>query len=337
MDSIGLRAIFPYMDPLSAAPSLSFRVGGAELRRGNNLRNLMSSAGELRSGKTHRDENFPVASWIIHPRHRALILAYYNFVRTADDIADHADLDDAVKLRLLDELDADLIGENAENFGGGQKEAVALRVAFAERGMPPRHARDVLVAFRMDVTKRRTTDWDDLIHYCSYSAMPVGRFMLDVHGESTATWPASDALCAALQINNHLQDCGKDVRNLDRVYIPQDMLSRHGASVDDLKQPRASAPLRACFRELADKTAGLLSQSEALDIHVADTRLGCEIAVIQTFANRILDLLKVRDPLSENVHLSKAAMAGYALSGVATGLWRRATGSNALSRSTPSA
>jgi squalene synthase HpnC len=297
----------------------------------------MSSAGELRSGKTHRDENFPVASWIIHPRHRVLILAFYNFVRTADDIADHADLDDATKLRMLDELDNDLIGQNSQKIGLGQKEALALRVALAERGMPPRHARDVITAFRMDVTKRRTTDWDDLIHYCSFSAMPVGRFMLDVHGESTAMWPASDALCAALQINNHLQDCADDFRNLDRVYIPQDTLERHGASVTDLTQPRASAPLLACIRELADKTDGLLRQSRALDVHVADTRLGCEIAVIQTFAERILDLLKTRDPLSDNVHLSKGAMAGYALSGMAGGLWRRATGGNALSRSTPSA
>ena len=65
----------------------------------------MTSAGELRSGKTHRDENFPVASWIIHPRHRALILAFYNFVRIADDIADHTSLDAQTKLKLLDELE----------------------------------------------------------------------------------------------------------------------------------------------------------------------------------------------------------------------------------------
>ena len=65
----------------------------------------MTTASELRSGKTHRDENFPVASWIIHPRHRALILAFYNFVRTADDIADHATLAPAEKLaHLKDDL-----------------------------------------------------------------------------------------------------------------------------------------------------------------------------------------------------------------------------------------
>ena len=151
----------------------------------------MTSASELRSGKTHRDENFPVASWIIHPRHRALILAFYNFVRTADDIADHATLDAPEKLRLLDLLEAELLGG-----GDTQPEAVNLRRALAERSMPPRHALDVLIAFRMDVTKLRYENWDEVIHYCRYSAMPVGRFMLDVHGESTSTWAASDALCA---------------------------------------------------------------------------------------------------------------------------------------------
>ena len=63
---------------------------------------------DWRSGKGHRDENFPVASFLIHPRHREAILAFYNFVRTADDIADHAVLAPQEKLRLLDRLDAGL-------------------------------------------------------------------------------------------------------------------------------------------------------------------------------------------------------------------------------------
>ena len=292
----------------------------------------MTTAGELRSGKTHRDENFPVASWIIHPRHRALILAFYNFVRTADDIADHASLDARTKLKLLDELEADLLGQ-----GAGQVEAVALRGALAERGLPPRHARDLLTAFRMDVTKLRYENWDDLIHYCSFSAMPVGRFVLDVHGESTATWPASDAVCAALQINNHLQDCGKDFRELNRVYIPRDALARHGASAEELGSPRASAALLSCLHELAGKNEALLREGDALELQVADGRVACEIAVIQTYARQIARLLKARDPLSERVHLGKAAMAGFSLRGIAGAIWRRATASAPLSRSTPGA
>ena len=216
----------------------------------------MTSASELRSGKTHRDENFPVASWIIHPRHRALILAFYNFVRTADDIADHATLAADEKLRYLDLMEAELNGN-----GETQPEAVNLRRALAERAMPPRHALDVLVAFRMDVTKLRYENWDEVIHYCRYSAMPVGRFMLDVHGEDTSTWAASDALCAGLQINNHLQDCAKDYRNLNRVYLPRDALASSGASVEMLGEAKSPPALLACLQALAVRTEALLDES----------------------------------------------------------------------------
>ena len=232
----------------------------------------MTSASELRSGKTHRDENFPVASWIIHPRHRALILSFYNFVRTADDIADHATLAADEKLRLLDLLEAELLGN-----GDTQKEAVSLRHALAERAMPPRHALDVLIAFRMDVTKLRYENWDEVIHYCRYSAMPVGRFVLDVHGESTSTWAASDALCAGLQINNHLQDCAKDFRDLNRVYLPRDALAAAGATVEMLGEAKSSPPLLQCLQALAVRTEALLNESKSLCAEVKDFRLGLEV------------------------------------------------------------
>ncbi|MDH2380306.1 squalene synthase HpnC [Bradyrhizobium sp. CER78] len=288
----------------------------------------MTTASDLRSGKTHRDENFPVASWIIHPRHRALILAFYNFVRTADDIADHATLPADEKLRYLDLMEAELLGN-----GETQKEAVNLRRAFAERGMAPRHALDVLVAFRLDVTKLRYETWDDVIDYCRYSAMPVGRFMLDVHGEDTSTWAASDALCAALQINNHLQDCGKDYRNLNRVYLPRDALAAAGASVEMLGETKSQPALLKCLQALAVRTAVLLDQSKSLAAEVKDFRLGLEISVIQAFADKIVNMLKVRDPLSERVHLSKVELLLQSLGGVAGETAQRATGRRAVSKS----
>src|SRR5512140_1555579 len=260
----------------------------------------MSSASQLRSGKTHRDENFPVASWIIHPRHRALILAFYNFVRTADDIADHASLPAEEKLRLLDLFEAELLGQ-----GDSQPEAVSLRHALAERSMSPRHALDVLVAFRMDVTKLRYENWDEVIHYCRYAAMPGGRVMLDVHGESTATWAASDALCAGLQINNHLQDCGKDFRELNRVYLPRDALAASGASVEQLGLAQSPPAMLACLQGLAVRNEALLNEGRSLSAESRDVRLGVDGAVIQAYADRSGRLPKVRDPLRERVHLNK--------------------------------
>ncbi len=288
----------------------------------------MTSASELRSGKTHRDENFPVASWLIQPRHRVLILAFYDFVRTADDIADHATLEAGEKLRYLDLLEAELTGK-----GDSQKEAVTLRTALAERSMPPRHALDLLTAFRMDVTKLRYENWDEVVHYCRYSAMPVGRFVLDVHGESTSTWAASDALCAGLQVNNHLQDCGKDFRTLNRVYLPRDTLEAVGASVEELGRSRASPALLQCLHVLAGKTEQLLNEGRPLAAEVRDFRLGLEIAVIQSFADRIVRMLKARDPLSERVHLGKGELLAFTLAAVAAEAARRAAGQHPHSKS----
>jgi hydroxysqualene synthase len=273
---------------------------------------------QARSGKGHRDENFPVASRLIHPRRRKPILAFYEFVRTADDIADHASLTPADKLALLDRLEATLLGRSDEEAVG-----IALRSQLAERQLPTRHAIDLLTAFRMDVTKSRYRDWADLLGYCTYSAMPVGRFVLDVHGEEHTTWPANDALCAALQIINHLQDCGKDYRDLDRVYIPLELFARCGAQVESLSGSSASAPLLDCIRSLAARTTGLLAESKGFSSAIKDTRLALEVAVIQGLAERLIGLLQRRDPLSQRVHLGMAGVAGFGVLGLLSGTARR--------------
>ena len=278
----------------------------------------MVTAAEARSGKGHRDENFPVASRLIQPRHRAPILAFYEFVRTADDISDHPTLAPQEKLDLMDRLEATLLGKNDDDPVG-----VTLRSQLAARQLSPRHAQDLLTAFRMDVTKLRYRDWDDLIGYCTYSAMPVGRFVLDVHGESRALWGANDALCAALQIINHLQDCQKDYRSLDRVYIPLDAFVAAGTTVEALDAERASPALLGCIRKLAQRTGVLLRESRSFSGGIDDTRLALEVAVIQTLAERLVGLLGRRDPLSERVHLGKAGVAGFGLLGLVWGASRR--------------
>jgi hydroxysqualene synthase len=277
-----------------------------------------SDADNWRSGKGHRNENFPVASFLIHPRHRSAILAFYNFVRTADDMADHATLAPAEKLRLLDRLGAGLVGDNDDDAA-----AVRLREELAARSMSPRHAQDLLAAFKLDVTKLRYRDWDDLIGYCSLSAMPVGRFVLDVHGESRSTWPANDALCAALQIINHLQDCKDDYRNLDRVYIPLDLFAAHGIGVETLSEPQASPALLATLHSLAEQTERLLGESDIFPLLINDRRLALEVSVINTLAHRLVRLLVARDPLSDRVHLSMPAVAGLTFLGIVSGATRR--------------
>ncbi|HMJ44218.1 MAG TPA: squalene synthase HpnC [Pseudolabrys sp.] len=277
----------------------------------------MIDSAQLRSGKGHHDENFPVASWVIRRRHRPVIHAFYEFVRVADDIADHPSLSADDKLAHLDRLEQSLLGRSE-----AEPEGVALRVALQSRGLSACHAEDVLRAFRQDVTKRRYADWNELIDYCSYSAAPVGRFVLDVHGELHSTWPASDALCAALQIINHLQDCAVDFRTLDRVYLPLDALAERGLSVQALGEARASPALLECLHALAARTAKLLEQSRDLSAQIRDARLAIEVSVIQALAVRLVAVLRERDPLSEPVHLGKRAVVTTAASGAARELSR---------------
>lgn len=275
-------------------------------------------AAQHRSGKGSGDENFPVASWLVAPPHRAPILAFYEFVRIADDIADHATLKPEDKLAFLDSLEQSLLGRNDGNAAG-----VKLRVALADRKLSPVHAQELLRAFRQDVTKLRYDDWDDLIGYCRYSAMPVGRFVLDVHGESHATWPASDKICAALQIINHLQDCVKDYRNLDRVYIPRDAMAAAGTNVEALGAPKSSPEMLSCLHGLAERTGALLEQGTTLPAQIVDTRLSLEVAAIIAPARHHVALLKTRDPLSEKVGLGKLGVALFGLGGAVRSLFDR--------------
>jgi squalene synthase HpnC len=184
-------------------------------------------------------------------------------------------------------------------------EARALRAVLTERKLTPQHGLDLLTAFERDCTVNRYRSWDDLIDYCSVSAMPVGRYVLDVHCESRDTWPASDALCAALQVINHTQDCGKDYRGIDRLYLPTDMLAVAGASVEDLGRDKASPALRSVIVEMAKRTQELLAESAIFAEQIHDRRLAVEVAVIQRLAESLTRKLLVRDPLSERVHHSK--------------------------------
>lgn len=261
----------------------------------------MSDLTALRSGKTHKDENFPVAG-LIAARHRPAVIAFYDFVRTGDDIADHPALPAAEKVALLDHMGAELTGD-----APASEVSAPLKAVLSERGMSPQHALDLLAAFRLDATKTRYADWDDLIAYCRLSAMPVGRFVLDVHGESKTLWPANDALCAALQIINHVQDCQKDFRALDRVYLPEDILAAFDASVPMLDLPQATPQLRAALTHIVERTGEVLDESRPFSSKIRDLRLACEVAAIQSLADRLNTGLLTRDPLADTVHASKAS------------------------------
>ncbi|HEV8031767.1 MAG TPA: squalene synthase HpnC [Stellaceae bacterium] len=267
---------------------------------------------ETPSGKGRGGENFPVGSWLIRRDLRPHVHAFYRFARNADDIADNPELTPDDKLRRLDRM-ADIL-EGAP--GSDSPTAAAMHASLADTGTTAQHCHDLLTAFRLDAIKRRYRDWDDLMGYCRYSAAPVGRHLLDLHGEGRETWPASDALCAALQVLNHLQDCAADYRALDRVYLPLDELDRAGCSVEALAAPAASPALRRVLDRLLDRTEALILAARDLAPRVKARGLRWESAVIVALAGRLALRLRRGDPLATRVKLSGGDFAAAFLTGI---------------------
>ncbi len=194
-------------------------------------------------------------------------------MRTADDIADHATLPPAEKLALLDRLEAGLLGGNADDAV-----AVRLRAALAERDLSPKHAQDLIAAFKLDVTKLRYRDWDDLMSYCSLSAMPVGRFVCDVHGESRARLAGQRRVVR--RVADHQPFAGLQGAT---IAISTGSIFRRTRSPRAAPASRRSARERAtpqlldCLHKLAARTERLLGESDDFAASIADRRLGLEV------------------------------------------------------------
>jgi squalene synthase HpnC len=274
----------------------------------------MSATVETPSGKAARDENFPVGSWLIRAELRPHVHAFYRFAREADDVADNPALSADEKVRRLDRMGEVLEGARADDAPAAR----VMRDSLIETGVTAQHCHDVLRAFRLDATKLRYKDWDDLMGYCRYSASPVGRQVLDLHGESRDTWPANDALCSALQVLNHLQDCVADHRDLDRVYLPTGLLERFGSRIEELDLPAASAGLRTTFDHLLDRTAELVREAHGLPLRVVSAGLRRETAVIVNLAERLTARLRRGDPVATRVKLTPYDFGASVL----VGLWR---------------
>ena len=281
------------------------------------------SSPDVASGKTRADENFPVGSRLIRAELRPHVHAYYGFARAIDDIADNNLLAPQSKIDRLDAMEAALLGRSVpdEVHPGELLHAQRLRASLAVTGVDPATATDLIVAFRQDAVQHRYESWDELVGYCRYSANPVGRYLLALHGESRIGLPASDALCTALQVLNHLQDCADDLATLDRCYLPLPWLVDEGLDIEVLRQPRSPAGLRRVLDRLLDGVDQLHLQASRLPSFVIDRRMRLEAAVILGLSKRLAARLRREDPLAGRVKLRRPDVA-RSLLGAAL-VWRK--------------
>ncbi|NNE21073.1 MAG: squalene synthase HpnC [Rhizobiales bacterium] len=276
---------------------------------------------ETPSGKGAGDENFPVGSFLLPKPLRPHVAVYYAFARAADDIADNPALEPRDKVDRLEAFDRAVTGQDDADDPALAK-AHAVRRSFLQTGVHLDHARDLLSAFKQDAVKTRYNSWDDVIDYCNRSAAPVGRFLLELHGEDRAGFAWSDQLCNALQVLNHLQDCADDYNQMNRVYLPGDWMAENNVTVDDLKASQSSSGLRRVIDRCLEETDKLVNDAEKLPGNLTNRRLAMESAVIVRIARKLTTKLKRQDPVKMRVELSKPDFISCSLRGALAGLLR---------------
>jgi squalene synthase HpnC len=284
----------------------------------------MTVQGETPSGKGAGDENFPVGSWLMPAALRPHIALFYAYARAIDDVADNPDLAPDVKIHRLNEFAAELTAQSGAD--PDYIKATAIGKSLRSTGVPAQHCLDLITAFKQDAVQSRYDTWDDLIRYCLNSAAPVGRYLIDLHSESRDAYAASDALCNALQIINHLQDCGDDFRDLDRVYIPRNWLNEAGSAIQAVNAPTATPALRVVLNRCLDGVEALMATAHTLPLQLRNLRFAMEAAVIVRIADTLTADLRRRDPLAERVVLTKPRYLWCGLSAIVTLFWQRILG-----------
>jgi phytoene synthase len=255
--------------------------------------------------KAPADENFPVASLLLAPAHRAKILAFYRFVREADDVADSDTLSPEEKVARLDAMEAALVAGDP---------AVPSAARLKEAGIGSEQARTLLDAFRQDAAKTRYADWAELLDYCRRSANPVGRFLLRLHGEGPEADAPSDALCTALQILNHLQDLAKDRDGLDRIYLPTPWMDLAGGEAAFFA-PANTVARRAVLDAALDQVDVIIDTARGLPGRVRDARLRAQCIATIGLADALSRRLRRDDPILMRVEVSKGDVVRSGLAG----------------------
>lgn len=259
----------------------------------------------MTSQKTRRDENFPVGSLLIPRRLRGDVHAYYRFARLADDIADSPTVSPEEKKSQLGVMQTALTGnvQDDSQYLDEQNAAQSLGINLTKRGLNLTVASDLLEAFLWDADNKPCRTWADLINYCQYSACPVGRFLMTLHGEDAGI-RESDALCSALQILNHVQDASDDWTSLQRVYIPTDWMSAVGVSTHALGESKASPEMRTVLNRVLDNTDILIATATALPRLIKHRGLAAEATICVSLAQRLSRRLRQNDPIGQSVSLS---------------------------------
>lgn len=236
---------------------------------------------------THHYENFHVVSFLLPKDLHQDFYNVYAFCRWADDLGDEIG-DSRESLRLLGWWRELLLSSEAARH----PVFVALRPTIEARRLPTECFEHLIQAFEQDQVVTRYASWDEVMRYCVKSANPVGRLVLALGGyHDEARAALSDYTCSGLQLANFWQDVRVDVGK-ERIYLPLDLLARHGVPETDVLELRHSARFEAAMREAIGYARTLFEKGLPL-IPTLDARLSLDIELFSRVGWRSSTRLKL--------------------------------------------
>jgi squalene synthase HpnC len=271
---------------------------------------------------TSHYENFQVVSFLLPRDLHQDFFNIYAFCRWSDDLGDEiGSPEESLRLlhwwsRLLDQ---------AFDGRASHPVLVALRTTIDRHALPKQPFSDLIRAFVQDQTVGRYANWQELYEYCRFSANPVGRLILMLAGyRDQERFRLSDATCTALQLANHWQDVSIDLRK-NRIYIPQDVMARHGCTEADLVAGRESDAFVATMREIVDRAQELFETGLPL-CSMVNRRLSLDLHLFSRGGMRVLDKIRAQGyrVLHQRPYIGKWERAGILLSSLARTAFLRA-------------
>lgn len=237
-------------------------------------------------------ENFPVVSFLIPKKLQPHIAIIYWFARTADDFSDEGNLAAEERLQLLSSFEFDFKQMLTRNFKSDYFRALGNTID--TYSLTPENFLKLLKAFKQDVYKKRYETYKELKEYCSNSANPVGRLILELFGfSSLETIELSDKICTGLQITNFLQDVSKDIQK-GRIYIPKEDMVKYKLSEKDFDSKANSESFKSMIKFQVERTNQLFEEGKPL-ISFLSGRLKLEIMWTLLGGEQILKEIKKID------------------------------------------
>lgn len=245
----------------------------------------------LSLAKSHY-ENFPVVSLLIPTKFRNDIAIIYWFARTADDYADEGNYSSSLRLEKLQALE-ERLNSLLNNIPADEFEA-ALKNTIETQKLNPEHFFNLLRAFKQDVTKTRYADFNEVLDYCSNSANPVGRILLELFDvRNDKAFKYSDKICTALQITNFIQDTTVDFGK-GRIYYPLDEMEKFSVDEKMFEMNEISFNLKKLIEFSVNRTQIMFDEGKSL-LEFLSGRFKYEIAWTIRGGEEILNKIRGAD------------------------------------------